>query len=606
LTAPARLRIPLTALFAALSLAVVMIVGSTLSYLQNQRAEQLAIGVTHSYRALAELEAVLPQVGELEDDLRMFVATGDRRYLERSAAGRTTLERNVAAYAEYARDQPLQDAQVEPLRKRLRERVDAIQATATAYLVDGTAGALREIQSGRGRASLQALDEQLARMKELERAALSKRVAEAQHAARLAGWAPVATATAGLLILAFGLRSLHRSARQHALAESRLEQTAEMLREADRRKDEFIATLAHELRNPLAPIRNAAAVLRQPAADARKREWAAGVIQRQVRTMALLLDDLLDVSRITRGTLTLHRRGVPLSSVVDAAVEIARPALDARRHQFEVRLPDAPVDLDVDPLRLSQVIANLLTNAAKYTDPGGHVSLQVEVGDERELRISVRDDGIGLSPESLREIFRMFSQVHASLERAEGGLGIGLALVKGLVELHGGHVEALSEGESRGSEFRVTLPGVVIASAGAVPECAQAAPAASAEPRRIVIADDSHDGAESLAMLLALAGHEVRVANDGASALRLLRESRPDVALLDIGMPELNGYQIAREIAGEPWREQLLLVAITGWGQDEDRRRALESGFDVHLTKPISPDYLAALVRTPRELRLAQ
>jgi CheY-like chemotaxis protein/two-component sensor histidine kinase len=325
------------------------------------------------------------------------------------------------------------------------------------------------------------------------------------------------------------------------------------------------------------------------------------------RSSRLLLDDLLDVSRITRGTLTIHRRDVSLASVVDAAVEIARPTLDARRHRFELQLPPSPPDLHVDPLRISQVIANLLTNAAKYTDPGGRVTLVVERRGAGDLQIVVSDDGIGLSPQSLREIFRMFSQVHASLDRAEGGLGIGLALVKGLVELHGGSVEAFSEGEGRGSEFRVLLPDVVLPSAGASteePEAAGVDPARA--PRRIVIADDSRDGAESLAMLLALAGHEVRVANDGASALQLLREYRPDVALLDIGMPGMNGYEIARALASEPWRDSLLLITITGWGQEEDRRRALDAGFDVHLTKPISPDYVRAVVGTPRELRLAQ
>jgi PAS domain S-box-containing protein len=716
--------IPLNAWVAAVGLAAVMVFGSALSFLQNQRAEQLAVSVAETYRGLAELDTILPLVSEMEDDLRMFLATGDRQFLSMSEQARIAIDGHVRAYEVLANGDTVRRAATGELRRRLRERELAIGATAQAYLDGGSAAALDQIRSGRGRAAIEALDEQLRRMKQRDRDELSVRVTAAQRAARLAAWAPVATATAALLILALALRALRRAARVREDAESRLavladsvpvivwntradgtnafvnrawfeytglapgtpvdavwadvvhrddlplieqqwaaarragapveytyrlrrhdgvyrwflgrvvpQHTADgrivqwfgtasdieeekeaarllreqqaLLRDADRRKDEFIATLAHELRNPLAPIRNAATVLRQPAADARAREWASAVIQRQVATMALLLDDLLDVSRITRGTLTLHRQSVPLASVVDSAVEIARPALDARGHRLTITLPEGPLQLDVDALRLSQVIANLLTNAAKYTDPGGAVLLAVEAR-EAELRVTVRDTGIGLAPESLQHIFRMFSQVRGSLDRSEGGLGIGLALVKGLVELHGGRVEAYSEGEGKGSEFRVILPGVVTRPQARAVEAPAAVPSRGSA-LRIVVADDSRDGAESLAMLLALDGHDVRIANDGTSALELLRAIRPDVALLDIGMPGMNGYEIARAVRNEPWRPSTRLVAITGWGQDEDRRRALESGFDVHLTKPIAPELLANVVRPPHEeLRRAQ
>jgi PAS domain S-box-containing protein len=378
-----------------------------------------------------------------------------------------------------------------------------------------------------------------------------------------------------------------------------LREQQRLLRDADRRKDEFIATLAHELRNPLAPIRSAATVLRQPEADATSRDRAASVIQRQVGTMALLLDDLLDVSRITRGTLKLHRLRVPLAEVIDSAVEIARPPMEARGHRLSIERPAPDVELDVDALRLSQVIANLLTNAAKYTDPGGAVRLGAVV-DGDELRVAVRDTGIGLAPESQREIFRMFSQVRSSLDRSEGGLGIGLALVKGLVELHGGTIEAHSEGLGRGSEFRVTLPRVVTRELprDALPDVRRER---SSVPRRVLVADDSRDGAETLAMLLRLEGHEVRVAHDGLEALQLLREYKPDVALLDIGMPSMNGYEIVGAVRGEPWRRRATLVAITGWGQDEDKRRAKAAGFDVHLTKPVEPELLEEVLLRPRD-----
>jgi PAS domain S-box-containing protein len=378
-----------------------------------------------------------------------------------------------------------------------------------------------------------------------------------------------------------------------------LREQQRLLRDADRRKDEFIATLAHELRNPLAPIRSAAAVLRLPEADAPARDRAAAVIQRQVATMALLLDDLLDVSRITRGTLKLHRQRVALADVVDSAVEIARPPMEQRGHRLTIERPDPDVELDVDPLRLSQVIANLLTNAAKYTDPGGAVRVVATVeGDV--LRVAVHDTGIGLAPESQREIFRMFSQVRSSLDRSEGGLGIGLALVKGLVELHGGTIEAHSEGLGRGSEFRVTVPRVVTRELPrGVP--AETRRAGASTPRRVLVADDSRDGAETLAMLLRLDGHEVRVTHDGLEALKLLREYKPDVALLDIGMPSMNGYEIVGAVRGEPWRRRATLVAITGWGQDEDKRRAKAAGFDVHLTKPVEPELLEQVFRRTRE-----
>lgn len=378
-----------------------------------------------------------------------------------------------------------------------------------------------------------------------------------------------------------------------------LREQQRMLRDADRRKDEFIATLAHELRNPLSPIRSAATVLRQPQADPQARDRAAAIIQRQVGTMALLLDDLLEVSRITRGTLRLHRQRVKLGGVVESAVEIARPLMEARGHRLAVQRPDPDVELDVDPLRISQVIANLLTNAAKYTDPGGAVWLVVEVEGDT-LRFAVRDTGIGLAPESKREIFRMFSQVRSSLDRSEGGLGIGLALVKGLVELHGGQIEAHSEGVGRGSEFRVTLPQVVLRAVESHDD-AEDSRASRPAPRRVLVADDSRDGAETLAMLLRLEGHDVRVAHDGLEALNVLREYHPDVALLDIGMPSMNGYEIVGAIRGEPWRRRATLVAITGWGQDEDKRRAKAAGFDVHLTKPVEPEMLAQVFRRPRD-----
>jgi PAS domain S-box-containing protein len=372
---------------------------------------------------------------------------------------------------------------------------------------------------------------------------------------------------------------------------SRLKNTERALLEADRRKDEFLATLAHELRNPLAPIRNAVRILDSDAADERQRKWGREVIARQVQRMSLLLDDLLDVSRITRGQLELKRDYVDLKSVIGIAVETARPLLDAKQHQLQVSLPPENIKLEADPLRLSQVIGNLLTNAAKYTDPEGQIALWARQ-ENAELVIGIRDDGIGLTQESLPGLFTMFSQVNSAIDRAEGGLGIGLALVKGLVALHGGRVEVRSEGLGRGSEFIVHLPHRVLAPAGALPrdENTGAANASVVRRGRILVADDNRDAAESLAMVLRFSGYEVSIAFGGAEALEIASRERPRAAIIDIGMPGMSGHEVARRMRLEAWGKNAVLVALTGWGQDQDKQAAKAAGFDEHLTKPVNPD----------------
>ncbi|HSD00159.1 MAG TPA: ATP-binding protein, partial [Casimicrobiaceae bacterium] len=369
---------------------------------------------------------------------------------------------------------------------------------------------------------------------------------------------------------------------------------SDALRDADRRKDEFLATLAHELRNPLAPIRQAARLAQSPTASEAQRTWSQQVIERQVRHMALLLDDLLDVSRITRGKLELRREWAALSTIVDTALETAGPLLTERRQALDVRLPEPGVWLHADPLRVAQILANLLTNAAKYSEQGARVVLAAEVEDNR-VAIRVRDSGIGIDHESLPRIFEMFSQAKNSLDRAEGGLGIGLALVKGLVELHDGSVEATSAGLGQGAEFVVRLPLPVHADAraGAADPLADTA---SVKRMRILVADDNRDAAASLATLLTLDGHEISVAHDGSGAVEAAETFRPDVALLDIGMPKLNGYEVAQRIRAAPWGRSMMLVAVTGWGQSEDKRRAHEAGFDHHFTKPLDLDAFGAFL----------
>ena len=395
------------------------------------------------------------------------------------------------------------------------------------------------------------------------------------------------------------------------------------LREEDEKKNEFLATLAHELRNPLAPIRNAAAYFRLKGPVDIDLQYARDIIERQVEQMTRLVDDLLDISRITRGKIVLQNEAFDVGLAVANAVESSRPLIDDAAHELVVQLPTEPLVICGDSFRLSQVFGNLLTNAAKYTDRNGRIVLRVEA-DEKDAVVSVRDSGIGIHPDYLPRIFDMFSQVDPALERSQGGLGIGLALVRSLVEMHGGRVEARSAGLQQGSEFLVRLPLAEAASSaqlnlsgGSDSNPHDVAPAIPSQSEaflpvelcgtktpldrpliqhRIIVADDNEDAARTLTMLLSLQGHDVRTAFDGQDALEVAEAFRPDIMLIDIGMPKLNGYEAARAIRGRSWGSNLLLVALTGWGQEEDKRRAKEAGFDHHFTKPVDLAQLESLL----------
>ncbi|HUJ00725.1 MAG TPA: ATP-binding protein [Usitatibacter sp.] len=369
---------------------------------------------------------------------------------------------------------------------------------------------------------------------------------------------------------------------------------AEALREADRRKDEFLATLAHELRNPLAPLRNAVEILRTPQATEQMHERALGMMDRQLRQMVRLVDDLLDVSRITTGKLTVRKSVFDLREAVRDAIETVRPFVDSREHVFEVSLAEDALPVDGDRARLGQVIGNLLHNAAKYTEPGGRIWLSA-AREDGEATIRVRDSGIGLDERSIADIFDMFVQVDRSLTRAQAGLGVGLTLARRLIGLHGGTVTAYSEGLGHGSEFIVRLP--LVEGEAKPPEApAQEAEGRSDRPRRILLADDNVDFARSLAEVLERHGHEVRVAYDGEAALREVESFRPDFAFLDIGMPKVHGYELARRLRERPETAGCVLVAVTGWGQEDDRRRAREAGFARHLVKPVDPAEIESIV----------
>jgi len=386
---------------------------------------------------------------------------------------------------------------------------------------------------------------------------------------------------------------------QNEVAErSRVEQA---LKEADRHKDEFLAMLAHELRNPLAPIRNAVHLIKMRSLDDPQLCMARDVIERQLKQLTRLVDDLLDVSRITRGKINLARERLELADLMSRAVETVMPALEARGHVLSVELPERPLRLYGDPVRLVQALANVLGNAAKYTDAGGRITLSARRRN-RDAEITIRDNGMGIAPEVLPRIFDLFTQMDERMERSPSGLGIGLALVRRLVEMHGGTVGASSAGAGQGSEFVIRLPVSV--------ERADERDVATVEPavvegddvvrrRRILIADDNIDALETLATLLSLDGHEVYRARDGVEAFEVAQAQRPEVALLDIGMPRANGYDAAKRIRGEPWGRAITLVALTGWGQDSDRRRSEDAGFDMHLTKPVDPKAVSDLLAGP-------
>jgi signal transduction histidine kinase len=387
-------------------------------------------------------------------------------------------------------------------------------------------------------------------------------------------------------------RSL-RYAIERGRIEGELRCRAEQLAEMDRRKDEFLATLAHELRNPLAPIRNLLQVLKMPRLDAATIERSRGTMERQVQHLVRLVDDLLDVSRVMRGKVALRKEPVELARVVARAVETAQPLIEAQGHELILDLPSESLLLDADPVRLAQVVGNLLTNAAKYTEPKGRISVTAGREGDRAL-LCVRDTGIGIAPGMLPKVFELFVQVDHTSTKAQGGLGIGLTLAKNLVEMHGGTVEARSAGLGHGSEFAVRLPLAVVEPKAPSESKTAARPqqAATAHGHRLLVVDDNEDAAESLALLLRLQGHEVRVAHDGPAALAMLNGYQPEMVFLDIGMPGMDGYEVASRLRQRPGLEDLRLAALTGWGQREDRRRTAEAGFDHHLVKPVEPALL--------------
>jgi CheY-like chemotaxis protein/nitrogen-specific signal transduction histidine kinase len=361
-------------------------------------------------------------------------------------------------------------------------------------------------------------------------------------------------------------------------------QAENALRDADRRKDEFLATLAHELRNPLAPIRNALELLRLDSRDAKLAEEARSIMVRQVNQMTRLVDDLLDVSRIAQDKIELRKERVDLAAVVKSAVETSRPLIDSAGHTLTLTLPSRPIVIDADPTRLAQVFANLLNNSAKYTQAGGRIQVEAERG-ERDVLVTVRDNGVGIPCDALAYVFDMFRQVDRSLERSQGGLGIGLTLVRRLVEMHGGTINAQSEGPGKGSEFIVRLP--IAATSKEDANTRRPSSESVLSKRRILVVDDNKDSADSMRTLLRIKDNEVRTASDGVEAIEVAAEFRPEIILMDIGMPKINGYDATRRIRQLPCGKDIIIVALSGWGSECDTQRSAEAGCSAHFVKPV-------------------
>ena len=390
-----------------------------------------------------------------------------------------------------------------------------------------------------------------------------------------------------------GASKIVRDVTDRKRTESELRRLAADLSEADRRKNEFLATLAHELRNPLAPMSNMLEVVKRANGDGETLKRAHDTIERQLAQLVRLVDDLLDLNRITHDRLELRCSDVELSSVIQQAVEVARPLIDAAGHNLTIDLPREPIYLHADRARLAQVFGNLLNNSSKYTRPNGTISLRAKRY-AAEVEVTVRDNGAGIPTDKLNSIFDMFMQVDRTAERSQDGLGIGLTLVKRLAEMHGGSIEARSAGEGQGSEFFVRLP--ILQKPPAVLSSASDAPVESSSQRRILIVDDNKDSADSLALLLEITGNKTYMAHDGVEAVEAIEKHRPEVVLLDIGLPKLDGHEVCRRVREKPWGKDIVVIALTGWGQEDDRRKSEEAGFNGHLVKPVDYDKLLELL----------
>jgi signal transduction histidine kinase len=571
---------------------VVLLASATLDCWNTRRLNEEASSVVHAQKVLTLTSDIEWSLTDAESGVHGFILVGQDAFLRPFQGVTGRLDDLFAALHQETADSPEQNADVHRLEEASALRLRLLQK-AISLRRKSLSDAQQFIASGAGRREMDELRQLVANVEAVKHAVLAEREQRSHHVYYVAQAGAILSAALGLVMVAVVYLLLRRR-----FEDARKMQEAEMLREADRRKNEFLATLAHELRNPLAPIRNAVEMLDDAPHESRVARMAQAMIKRQLGHMVRLVDDLLDVSRIAKGKLQLRRERIELASVLESAVEESRPIIDAAKHRLTISLPQESIFLDGDPTRLSQVFSNLLTNAAKYTDSGGEICLSAE-RQNGEIVVSVRDTGIGIDAVHLSSIFDMFSQVEPALSRSQGGLGIGLSLVKKLVEMHGGSIVAHSDGTGRGSEFRVRLPVLDVA-----PQPAPSPAQADSETRwrspkrRLLVVDDNVDAATSLSFLLGRLGHDVSTAYDGLEAVQAAAAFRSDIVLLDIGLPKMNGYEAAREIRRQPGGNNVILIALTGWGHEEDKRRAVEAGFDHHITKPVDVRALGRFIET--------
>ncbi|MBW4049930.1 MAG: response regulator [Proteobacteria bacterium] len=549
----------------------VLIGGAVVGYFNAQRLLMNERLVGHSDDAIVDLTRLLSAVRDAERSQRGYLLTDGKSHLERYRDAKGRIQRETARLTREVRKNPDQQAHLATLRRSVSLKVAQLDRMVLLEKEGHRAAALAIVRSGTGKRLMDDIIARVHTMRAAEYSLLARRAANSQLRSLVTVVAMAAPALIGAILIGlmfyFGNRRIVE------------------LNEADRRKDEFLALLAHELRGPLAPLSNGLELIKHSRGAEDLRRRACGLMERQLEQLIRLVNDLLDASRIARGKIELQKVATDLGALLRDVVEVERPQAEAAGLGLEVVLPAEPLFVDGDSVRLTQVFRNLLQNARKYTEPGGRI--EVSAAPERgQAAVRVKDTGLGIPPAKLEAIFEMFAQMEAGLPRSQGGLGIGLALARRLLALHGGSVQAFSEGPGRGSEFVVRL---ALAAQPRERDLRVPREEVLAPSRRILVVDDNTDTAASLAALLRLARHETYTANDGLEALKAAERLRPDVVLLDIQMPRLDGYEVCRRIRQRPWGKSVTLVAVTGLGQPQDQQRSREAGFDAHLTKP--PDH---------------
>jgi signal transduction histidine kinase/CheY-like chemotaxis protein len=563
-----RRQLPLWAF--ALTLAV-LVGGALMGYLNAQQLLANERSVGHSDDAIVDLTRLLSAVRDAERSQRGYLLTGGTAHLERYRDATERIYREIGALTREVDRNASQQARLLGVREVIGQKVAQLARTISLEQAGRDAAALAIVRADSGNALMDEITRRVGAMRTAEYALLAHRAADSRRRSVAIIAAMVAPTLIGGALLGI----------MFYLGNRRIVE----LNAADRHKDEFLALLAHELRGPLAPLRNGLELVRHGEGSAELRHRACALMGRQLEQLIRLVNDLLDASRIAQGKIELRKAPLELGAALREVIEGERPQARAAGLELEAALAPEPLVVDADAVRLAQVFRNLLQNARKYTEPGGRI--EVRLARERGQAVArVKDTGLGIPPAKLESIFEMFAQIEAGLPRSQGGLGIGLALARRLLALHGGSVEACSEGPGRGSEFIVRLP---LAPPGRELDRAAPPEEVTAPSRRILVVDDNADTAHSLAALLRLARHETYTVHDGIEALQAAEHLRPDVVLLDLQMPELDGYEVCRRIRQRPWGGNVTLVAVTGLGQPEDQQRSREAGFDAHLVKP--PDY---------------